>query len=192
MPNCFWVCDVKCVILNESMVLCFTCTNVWWTRSSWVYPLGYLSKLYWNHLNWNWNWNSKNGLMVFESPWVHIFHHLVCSFSMLVVIPMIQEFLELKLRLTIRSYIKVMHSKKICNVCGRHLIFINFPPRNWKRYYAYYSRMGKKLCLFKLGVKTSHYYKMWVKFISPYSLDQWIHCSFTSLNSLQPVNSLKI
>jgi len=42
MPNCFWVCDVKCVILNEPMVLCFAWTNVRWTRSSWVYPLGYL------------------------------------------------------------------------------------------------------------------------------------------------------
>ncbi len=37
-----------------------------------------------------------------------------------------------------------------------------------------------------------HYYKMWVQFISPCSLDQWIHCFFISLHSLQPVNSLKI
>jgi hypothetical protein len=38
----------------------------------------------------------------------------------------------------------------------------------------------------------NHYYKMWVQFTSPHSLDQWIHCFFSSPHSLQPVNSLKI
>jgi hypothetical protein len=33
---------------------------------------------------------------------------------------------------------------------------------------------------------------MWVQFISPRSLDQWIHCFFISLRSLQPVNSFTI
>jgi hypothetical protein len=33
---------------------------------------------------------------------------------------------------------------------------------------------------------------MWVRFISLYSLDQWIHYFFTSPLSLQLVNSLKI
>jgi hypothetical protein len=37
-----------------------------------------------------------------------------------------------------------------------------------------------------------HYYKMWVQFISPHSLDQWIHCLFTHPRSLQPLNSLII
>ncbi len=37
-----------------------------------------------------------------------------------------------------------------------------------------------------------HYYKMWVQFTNPYSLDQWIHYFFTSPCSLQLVNSLKI
>jgi hypothetical protein len=37
-----------------------------------------------------------------------------------------------------------------------------------------------------------HYYKMWVQFTSPCSLDQWIHCFFIGLRSLQPVNSFKI
>jgi hypothetical protein len=37
-----------------------------------------------------------------------------------------------------------------------------------------------------------HYYKMWMQFSSPRSLDQWIHCFFTGPCSLQPMNSLKI
>jgi len=37
-----------------------------------------------------------------------------------------------------------------------------------------------------------HYYKMWVQFTSPRSLDQWIHCFFIGPCSLQPVNSFKI
>jgi hypothetical protein len=39
---------------------------------------------------------------------------------------------------------------------------------------------------------TPHYYKMWVQFTGPRSLDLWIHCFFTSPCSLQPVKSLKI
>jgi len=65
-----------------------------------------------------------------------------------------QEVLELKPRLTIKGYIKVMHLKKICSVCGGHLIFINFPPSNWEGSYAYFSRMGRKLCLLEVGVRT--------------------------------------
>ncbi len=38
---------------------------------------------------------------------------------------------------------------------------------------------------------SNHYYKMWVQFINPYLVDQWIHCFFTGPHSLQPVNSLK-
>jgi hypothetical protein len=34
-----------------------------------------------------------------------------------------------------------------CSGCGRHLISINFPHKNWEGYYAYSSRMGGKLCL---------------------------------------------
>ncbi len=37
-----------------------------------------------------------------------------------------------------------------------------------------------------------HHYKMWVQFISPRSLNQWIHCFFIGPCSLQPMNSLKI
>jgi hypothetical protein len=37
-----------------------------------------------------------------------------------------------------------------------------------------------------------HYYKMWVQFANPYSLDQWIHFFFTSPCSPQPMNSFKI
>jgi len=37
--------------------------------------------------------------------------------------------------------------KRICNVHGRHLISLNFPPRNWKAYYAYSWRVGGKLHL---------------------------------------------
>jgi hypothetical protein len=33
------------------------------------------------------------------------------------------------------------------------LISMNFPPRNWERYYAYSSRVGGKLCLL-IGVRT--------------------------------------
>jgi hypothetical protein len=46
---------------------------------------------------------------------------------------------------------------------------------------------------FHLMVQLSkHYYKMWVQFISPHSLDQWIHYFPTKSCSLQIVNSLKI
>jgi len=45
----------------------------------------------------------------------------------------------------IQNHLK--YSEKICNVCGGHLIFMNFPPRNWEGYYAYSSRVGGKLCL---------------------------------------------
>ncbi len=37
-----------------------------------------------------------------------------------------------------------------------------------------------------------HYYKMWVQFVSPCSLDQWIHYFFIGPYSLQIVNSLQI
>jgi hypothetical protein len=40
--------------------------------------------------------------------------------------------------------------------------------------------------------KFNHYYKMWVQFISPRSLNQWIHYFFTSPHPLQLVNSFKI
>jgi hypothetical protein len=36
------------------------------------------------------------------------------------------------------------------------------------------------------------HYKMCVQFISPHSLDQWIHYFFIGPRSLQPMNSLKI
>jgi hypothetical protein len=39
---------------------------------------------------------------------------------------------------------------------------------------------------------SNHYYKMWVQFTSPCSLDQWIHYFSTNPRSLQPMNSLKI
>jgi hypothetical protein len=38
----------------------------------------------------------------------------------------------------------------------------------------------------------NHYYKMWVEFTSPCSLNQWIHYFFISPHPLQLVNSLKI
>jgi hypothetical protein len=31
--------------------------------------------------------------------------------------------------------------EKIGSECGRHLIFMNFPPRNWEGDYAYSSRV---------------------------------------------------
>jgi hypothetical protein len=37
-----------------------------------------------------------------------------------------------------------------------------------------------------------HYYKMWVQFIGPRSLDQWIHYFPTKFCSLWPMNSLNI
>ncbi len=37
-----------------------------------------------------------------------------------------------------------------------------------------------------------HYYKMWVQFINPCSLDQWIHYFPTSPHLLRLLNSLKI
>ncbi len=44
--------------------------------------------------------------------------------------------------------------EKICSVCGRHLMSINFLPRNQEGYhYAYSLRMGEKLCLL-VGVRT--------------------------------------
>ncbi len=43
--------------------------------------------------------------------------------------------------------------EKTCSVCGAHLIFMNFPPRNWEGNYAYSSRVGGKLCLL-IGVRT--------------------------------------
>jgi len=42
----------------------------------------------------------------------------------------------------------VKHLEKIGSVCGRHLIFMNFPPKNWEGYYAYSSRVRGKLSLF--------------------------------------------
>jgi hypothetical protein len=35
----------------------------------------------------------------------------------------------------------VKHLEKIGSECGRHLIFMNFPPRNWEGDYAYSSRV---------------------------------------------------
>jgi hypothetical protein len=55
-----------------------------------------------------------------------------------------------------QPFIQVKHLEKLSCVCGRHLISINFSPRNWEGYYAYSSRMGRKLCLL-IGVKPSHY-----------------------------------
>jgi hypothetical protein len=43
-----------------------------------------------------------------------------------------------------------------------------------------------------LPKKCLYYCKMWVKFTSPHSLDQWIHCVPTRSYSLWPMNSLKI
>jgi len=40
-----------------------------------------------------------------------------------------------------------MHLEKICSVCGGHNISITFPPRNQEGYYAYSSKIGRKLCL---------------------------------------------
>jgi hypothetical protein len=36
----------------------------------------------------------------------------------------------------------IKHLEKNCSVFGGHLISINFPPRNWERYYAYSSIVG--------------------------------------------------
>jgi hypothetical protein len=41
----------------------------------------------------------------------------------------------------------VCHLENICNVCGGHLIAMNFLWRIWEGYYAYSSRVGRKLCL---------------------------------------------
>jgi len=38
----------------------------------------------------------------------------------------------------------------------------------------------------------NQYYKMWVHFTSPSSLDQWIHYFPSRSHSLQPINSLKM
>jgi hypothetical protein len=47
--------------------------------------------------------------------------------------------------------------------------------------------------LFLLVLSTlRHYYKMWVQFTSPCSLDQWVHCFFIGARSLQPVNSINL
>jgi hypothetical protein len=51
---------------------------------------------------------------------------------------------------------------------------------------------GIFFCILILITISNHYYKMWVQFTSPCSLDQWIHCFFTNPRSLQPMNSLKI
>jgi hypothetical protein len=51
---------------------------------------------------------------------------------------------------------------------------------------------GIFFCILILITISNHYYKMWVQFISPCSLDQWIHCFFINPRSLQPMNSLKI
>jgi hypothetical protein len=45
----------------------------------------------------------------------------------------------------------IKHLEKICNVCGGHFTSMNFPPRNWEEYYAYSSRVGRKLCLPKVS-----------------------------------------
>jgi len=45
----------------------------------------------------------------------------------------------------------IKHLVKICNVCGGHFTSMNFPPRNWEGYYAYSSRVGRKLCLPKVS-----------------------------------------
>ncbi len=64
-----------------------------------------------------------------------------------------------------------------------------------------YKKWGEELDnAFKLGHANNlknlnfemHYYKMWVQFIGPHSLDQLIHCFFTIPHSLQLMNSLKI
>jgi len=50
------------------------------------------------------------------------------------------------------SYKTLKHSQNICNVCGGHLISMNFPPGNWEGYYANSSKVGRKLCLI-IGVR---------------------------------------
>jgi hypothetical protein len=37
-----------------------------------------------------------------------------------------------------REYGTLKHLEKICSVLGGHLISMNFPPRNWEGYYAYF------------------------------------------------------
>jgi hypothetical protein len=48
---------------------------------------------------------------------------------------------------------------------------------------------NKKMTTTKIQI---HYYKMWVEFMNPRSIDQWIHCFFTGHHSLEPVNLPKI
>jgi hypothetical protein len=57
---------------------------------------------------------------------------------------------------------QVKYLEKLCCVCGRHLISINFPTRNWEGYYAYSLRMERTLCLL-IGVKPSHYWRISIK-----------------------------
>jgi hypothetical protein len=42
----------------------------------------------------------------------------------------------------------VKHLEKIGSECGRHVIFMDFPPRNREGYYAYSSRVKGKVSLF--------------------------------------------
>jgi hypothetical protein len=54
---------------------------------------------------------------------------------------------------SIKDQSNIKHLKKFLNVCGGQLMSMNFPPRNWERYYAYSSRVEGKLCLL-IGVRT--------------------------------------
>ncbi len=47
-------------------------------------------------------------------------------------------------------------------------------------------------CIWSQNLSNPHYYKMRAQFISPRSLDQWIHCFFTGPCSLRSLNSFKI
>jgi hypothetical protein len=81
----------------------------------------------------------------------------------------------------VRSHIKrarpssphIVNTRNVCimDVCVGHLAF-------WCGY-------GVRIFLWGW-----HYYKMWVQFISPYSVNQWIHCIPITSYSLQRMISL--
>jgi hypothetical protein len=52
-------------------------------------------------------------------------------------------------------FLNKSNSQKICSVCARHHMSMNFTNRNWEGYYAYSSRVvGKIVPILLIGVRT--------------------------------------
>jgi hypothetical protein len=90
--------------------------------------------------------------------------------------------------------------KSLKNHLSNQLVLCWFYHENWRFFYVFWNNQDQWLsdsdCFQQTRINISlilkHYYKMWVQFVGPHSLDDWIHCFLSSPYSRQLVNSLKI